>query len=813
MILFDMRYFVKMASNKDKNILNKLKRIFCAALPSRGDLVLFGKSLVFLFAILLGLSLFSHLASPVKAFNWPWVEEKEVDSAPDAFFQYMNFQVAGCFGLSQARDIKYSAFTENLGVGRKVAEYCRQLSGPNAASSDQKSGMYDTGLGWIQIDYGATGRLINATASVYGTQAVQPGMTVEYYAKRIRGEVLAADNPMSGRSVLAPILVLNQNLVNLAYGLVVVVLLVSSLNILLSSLTGQEEKVTIVQLVMNAGVTLLIITFYYEIAAIIYDLTVNYGNALVASMMAPFINSKVILERLSPGGDLAVINLLNVYQFVGVSDALLVVLQSIMSGLYPAIAQSTSAIGASLGGRGTIDSPFNIFAGIFQFAGGLGATGASIFISSFLGNAEIFQAIISWTIFGINIKIFINLLTSFVTFTIYVGFGPLIALGGIDGGFARISESFKKLFALGLVFPMTFLFILLGATALNLSIREKPYDASQDSVKAIPLCKYSPSDPANTENSIIDNAGLTQWLQDSIGGNPDVEDPARFRNKNFVNQNIFDVVPKGYIDGLRDCRPSLFPVPWTFIPAPFGTVGQRQLQIQTIDSLVRTFLALVFIILAARVPSIVNEALGVREMNSLSNITSAFGAGAKGAFGAGGTIFATGLGMLSAATSAATRVPIPLAGHLNSARGLGQNSYLQAVGGVLGRVVQRLNPSSVQDIIANYSKRQSTPAEMVNQFNSVRNSFLGATPGAAPAGVPTPGTPAAAAAGAMDPAYASLIAAVQLGTAFKDLSQQTTALGTVFSTFGGSIVALTTQIQAFAKELRGFIATISIDDV
>jgi hypothetical protein len=726
----------------------------------------------------------------------------------------MNFQVAGCFGLSQARDIKYSAFTENLGVGRKVAEYCRQLSGPNAASSDQKSGMYDTGLGWIQIDYGATGRLINATASVYGTQAVQPGMTVEYYAKRIRGEVLAADNPMSGRSVLAPILVLNQNLVNLAYGLVVVVLLVSSLNILLSSLTGQEEKVTIVQLVMNAGVTLLIITFYYEIAAIIYDLTVNYGNALVASMMAPFINSKVILERLSPGGDLAVINLLNVYQFVGVSDALLVVLQSIMSGLYPAIAQSASAIGASLGGRGTIDSPFNIFAGIFQFAGGLGATGASIFISSFLGNAEIFQAIISWTIFGINIKIFINLLTSFVTFTIYVGFGPLIALGGIDGGFARISESFKKLFALGLVFPMTFLFILLGATALNLSIREKPYDASQDSVKAIPLCKYSPSDPANTENSIIDNAGLTQWLQERIGGNPDVEDPARFRNKNFVNQNIFDVVPKGYIDGLRDCRPSLFPVPWTFIPAPFGTVGQRQLQIQTIDSLVRTFLALVFIILAARVPSIVNEALGVREMNSLSNITSAFGAGAKGAFGAGGTIFATGLGMMSAAT----RVPIPLAGYLNSARGLGQNSYLQAVGGVLGRVVQRLNPSSVQGIIANYSKRQSTPAEMVNQFNSVRNSFLGATPGAAPAartpaGVPTPGTPAAAAAGAMDPAYASLIAAVRLGTAFQDLSQQTTALGQLFGAAGTAIAQTTSQLQGLARELRGFIATISIDDV
>jgi hypothetical protein len=61
MILFDMGYFVKMSSNKDKNILNKLKRVFCAALPSRSDLVFFGKSLIFLLAVLLAFSLFSHL--------------------------------------------------------------------------------------------------------------------------------------------------------------------------------------------------------------------------------------------------------------------------------------------------------------------------------------------------------------------------------------------------------------------------------------------------------------------------------------------------------------------------------------------------------------------------------------------------------------------------------------------------------------------------------------------------------------------------------------------------------------------------------
>ncbi len=803
---------------RNKTMLNKdkVKRIFLAALPSKKDLIFFGKSLVLLLILLLGFSLFSQLSSPTKAFSWPWDEtkEKEVDSAPDALFQYINFQVAGCFGLSPARAVKYSALTENLGVGRNVVEYCSRIVSPDEMSSNQKSGMYDTGLGWIQIDYGATGRLINATASVYGTQAVQPGMTVEYYAKRIKGEVLAADNPMSGRSVLAPILVLNQNLVNLAYGLVVVILLVSSLNILISSLTGAEEKVTIVQLIINAGVTIFMITFYYEIAAIIYDLTVNYGNSLVASVMSPFINSKIILERLSPGGDLALMNLLNVYQFVGVSDALLVVLQSVMSGLYPAIAQSASAVGASLGGKGNFDSPFNIFASFFQYAGSLGATGASVFISSFLGNAEILQAIISWIVFGVNVKIFVNLLTSFVTFTIYVGFGPLIALGGIEGGYASILNSFKKLVSLGLVFPLTFLFILLGATVLNLSIRERPYDPSQDSVKAIPLCKYSPSDPANTENSIIDNAGLTQWLQERIGGTPEREDPARFRNKNFVNQNIFDVVPKGYIDGLRDCRSSLFPVPWTFIPAPLGTIGQRQLQIQTIDSLVRTFLAVVFIILAARAPNIINEFMGIKDMNSLSNITGALSSGLKSTFGVGSAVFPAGLGIMSAAT----KVPIPLAGYLTSAQGLGQNRYLQVVGRVLGGAVKALNMNSVQGIMAHYSKRPSTPSEMVDQFNSVRNSFLGSTPGATPAArtsaaVPTLGTSGVAAAGAMDPAYASLIAAVRLGTAFNDLSQQTTALGTAFNTFGGAIGELTTRIQEIARELRGFIATVSIDDL
>lgn len=803
-----------MPNEKNRTILNKLKRIFVAALPSRKDLIFFGKSLALLLILLLGLSLFSHLSSPAQAFFGWGEEEKEVDSAPDALFQYINFQVAGCFGLSQARAITYSSLTENLGVGRIVADYCNKLIDPNATSSDQKSGMYDTGLGWIQIDYGATGRLINSTASIYGTQAVQPGMTVEYYAKRIRGEVLAADNPMSGRSVLAPILVLNQNLVNLAYGLVVIILLVSSLNILLSSLTGSEEKVTIVQLIINAGVTLFMITFYYEIAAIIYDLTVNYGNALVASVMSPFINSKIILERLSPGGDLALINLLNVYQFVGVSDAFLVVLQSIMSGLYPAIAQSASAIGASFGGRGNFDSPFNIFAGFFQFAGGLGATGASAFISSFLGNTEIIQAIISWTIFGINIKIFINLLSSFVTFTIYVGFGPLIALGGIEGGFTKISDSFKKLVSLGLVFPLTFLFILLGATVLNLSIRERPYDASQDSVSAIPLCKYSPSDPANTENSIIDTDGLTEWLQRTVGGNPDVEDPARFRNKNFINQNIFDVVPKGYIEGLRDCRSSLFPVPWTFIPAPFGTVGQRQLQIQTIDSLVRTFLALVFMILAARVPSIINETLGVKDMSSLSNITAAFNGGLKAVLGAGGTVFASALPVT---TTLVGNTPIPFAGHIPGIVGWLGSRFGRLGSGRLGQTLSTLgrivSPKSITGIAADLSTRKKTPAEMVDQFNSVRNSFLDSTSGAAP----TTGTPVSgastAAAGAMDSAYASLIAAVQLGTAFKDLSKEVTMLGQVFGAAGTAIQAATAQIQAFARDLRNLIATVSIDEI
>lgn len=645
--------------------MKKIKRILSAGLPSMNDLSIFFRVLIVLFVVTISASLFSYIATPVKAAT------NTVDSVPASYLKYVSFQVAGCYGLSSfsISDFEFSPLTKSTGPGQTTIEGCT-----NTNRTSNRSSVDTNSTGLIDIDYGATGRLLNASSSVYDTQLVQPGATAEYYASKIKGEAFAAENPMSGRSVLAPVFILNQNMVNLAYGLVVIILIMSSLNILLSSLTGGEERVTIVQLLINAGVTLIMITFYYEIAAIIYDLTVNYGNALVASIMSPFINSRIILERLSPGGDLAIVNLLNTYQFIGVSDSLLVVTNSIAAGIYPAIAQSGSALASTLGGRGNFSS-FNGVASFMQFAGSISSTGVSSIISSFLGNKEVFDAIISWTVFFINLKIFINLLSSFITFTIYVGFGPLIALGGINGGFEKISESFKALVSFGLVFPLTFLFILLGATSMNLFVR-----TGNEEVSGGILCKYSPNDPANTQQGIIDRGGAELWLNTLIGGNPTLEDPAQARMKNYINQNIFDVVPAKFYnnvnvtqpDGsvtqtdIRDCRPALFPLPWTFIPAPFGTIGQRQLQVQTIDSLIRTFLGIVFLIMASRTPAILEEVLEVKQMGALKGMMNAFSTGAKTFFGVGST--AVGIGVpigIGVTKFALNSVPIPFLGALS----------------------------------------------------------------------------------------------------------------------------------------------------
>lgn len=635
--------------NKQKK--NILLRFLRGALPTFKDVSKFIKLTVIFLIGLTAFFIFDYTSTAN-------AQTKVLDNTTDGIVRKVSMWAAGCKPFITNPALA-SANSTTAGIGNSDYTACQQqVAAIQQAGEATSSGSSNVSMA-PEFDYGPTGRVINASAMLQASDVAQPGLTMEYYASKIKGTTYAADNPTGGRSVLAPVFQLNQFAVNLAYGLVVIVLLVSSLSILLGSLTGGEEKVSVVQLLINAGVTLVMITLFYEISAIIYDLTVNYGNALVASALSPYVNSQIVLERLEPGGDLSIMAVLNTFEFIGVSDSLLAVTKSIGSGLYPAIAQSAISFGTTLGGSGQDQAGVLSFitghsvAPFFGFIGGTASVFLSSVASSFLGSTEFFEAIISWGLFIVNLKIFINLLTAFITFTIYVGFGPLLMLGGISGGFEKISAPFKNLVGYGLVFPLTFFFILIASISANMFVRK---DIQEAGVTKSELCRYNTSDPANTQNSVINRSGLDETLARLFQGNPEYEDPTEFRYANYIGQRIFDTTPtRTYTENgkeVRDCRASLFPTPWTFVPAPFGSLGQRNLQVQTIDSLVRTFLGIVFIILASRAPDILKEVLEIKEMGSLSGIQKPFASGLQSFFGVGATALSIGLPIVTKAGGA-----------------------------------------------------------------------------------------------------------------------------------------------------------------
>lgn len=618
----------------------KIKRVFYASLPSKNDFSLLTRFIVVLFVLATFYSIFQY-SSTANAQNQ---DRESSETALQGVLIGLQSPANGC--AAYIKDT--SAITNTAGAGITQSQICgAQLREVTSAAN---AGTL------VAFDYGATGRLLNASASTYDVNVAKPGTTLEYYASRARGTVMAQSDPTSGRNTLAPVLVLNQTMANLAYALVVIVLMVSGLSLLIGSLAGAEEKFTIVQLLINAGITILMITFYYEIAAIIFDLVVNYGNSLVASVMSPYINSYAILDRLQPGGDLGITAVLNTFQFVGVSDGLLTVVQNVFAGFYPALAQTSSSFFRSIAGEGLFPQGglTNIaYSYSVGLAGSAASLGIAAVVTSFLGNTELISTIVAWVIFYLNIKIFINLLTAFLTFSITVGFGPLIVLTGVSGGFDKIKDSFKSLIAAAGVFPLTFLLILLGAASTNIRINDSV--AEQTGNPAEParqvLCRYSTSDPANTENSIIQSSVVEGMVDTLLPGNQSFLDPSDARARNFLNQRIFDTVPVAVdANGVPNCRPQLFPIPWTYIPAPFGSMGIRSLQSQTIDSLVRTFMGIIFIIMASRAPKILDEILEVKKYGFLDKLANPFKAGASGFFGVGATALSIGapLGIMGA---------------------------------------------------------------------------------------------------------------------------------------------------------------------
>jgi hypothetical protein len=613
--------------------MHKAKKILKACLPDLGDMSMLLRGLALVGIVATLGYLFYYSSNQVKAQSMSGGQI--VDSAAGIGFlrgveSFANGSASTDGGVKGSEGgIQGSSLAANT----LQAPYntATAVSGSAAASNGSPSA-------FRQIDYGATGRLINSTSDLYQKEVASPSYMPQYYAHRAAGTAMAAD-PTSGSSVLQPMFFLSNAMRNLAYGLIVILLVLSSFSILVGYLAGGEQKITLVQVMLNTFMTLLLITFYYQIAAMIYDLSVNYGNMLVASIMEPFINAKVILERLGPGGDLNLTAMTNVFEFAGLGGAINTIAGNIMLGARPAITQSLYGVNDAIGGGfGQVGSAF---AWMNSFSTGTVGLGINAVLSGVLGSQALFDAVIAWVIFFVNLKIFGNLIYSFISFNMYVGFGPLLMLQAVNQGFGKATSIFKTLFAYGMTFPVTFLFILLGATAMNFYYKTPANLGGGDAGstadrQATALCAFQTNDAAKGEANLTYRVGVKD-ANDS---------PLSFRRENSEYQDIFDTVSAPSSDpNLRNCRSSLFALPFTFFPAPLGNYGNRMVQVQTTDVIVRTAMAIMFLVIASRAPDILKELLQVEEMKSLQGLGGAFKAGLQPvlAIGGVGMGIATGL--------------------------------------------------------------------------------------------------------------------------------------------------------------------------
>lgn len=595
---------------------HKLRRIFKACLPTAGNLAFFMKSTI-VFLIIGTFTYFILYAGTARADS-----NGNILGALPSSAKYIESQVNGEVSLLDVQDTSALAKAIGFDYSNSVVLNIKKTSSVNEPLA------YDNYF--VSVDYGATGRLINASAMTYETEVASPRQVVQYYAEKVTGKTYAA-SPLSGSEVLFPVFFLSNFSRDLAYGIVVVILVLSSLGILLNALTGEEQKLTIAQLLLNAAVTLILITFFYSISAIIYDGVVNYGNSLVASVFQRFMNSNVVLDRLQPGGDLTINVVLQTFEFTGVTDALTDGLKGVLNGLYPVVEQSTGAFA-----RNIVHGPGNIIGATLGIGAGVAGVFANGAVSNLLGNKEVFDAIIAWSIFLLNLKIFLNLLEAFVMINMYTAFGPIMMLKGVGKGPGECKDVFKAHAVKCGVFPCTLGCVLLAGVLGD--IRMSPsqgLNIDKERTKTV-ICAYSNTDPRNTQSGIIDKKVIKY------------SDPQEFRFNHYLAQDIFNATPRNTVNGVPSCESKLVGT-FVTLPAPMGIPGTGLIQVQTdkgieivdgkpliADGIMHAVLTIAALILCAKIPGILNEVAEVKELSALRGITGAITAGVKPFFGIGG---------------------------------------------------------------------------------------------------------------------------------------------------------------------------------
>lgn len=303
-------------------------------------------------------------------------------------------------------------------------------------------------------DKGLVNQANNLVAALYENPAASSGIWLADVATNI-GIAPKAYAQGIGFSALSPILPLWKAMRNVAYALLIIVLLVIGIMIMFRTKIDPRTVISIQSALPRIVITLLLITFSYPIAGLMIDfmyVVLFLGISIIGSSGIDLGQSVPELQaEFASGGGLAKLFLGIVPTSVwlegglglGIGIASLLVVPLKVGGILSKfVGAATTKIGSGVAGKA-----LNIL-----------GIGGSLFglLVLFLGLAMLFALI----------RIFFLLLTAYINLIIAIIFAPIILLGQAIPGQASFSSWLKNILSNLIVFPATaFLIIIAGVVA------------------------------------------------------------------------------------------------------------------------------------------------------------------------------------------------------------------------------------------------------------------------------------------------------------------------------------------------------------
>ena len=302
------------------------------------------------------------------------------------------------------------------------------------------------------------GKISSTMAMMYQQPPAQTYQFIAYYGQKM-GVVKPAYAQGIGFSGLSPLMGLWQGFRNIAYGFLILVMVVIGFMILFRAKIDPRTVISVQNAIPRIIVTLFLITFSYAIVGLLIDVMyiLMYLVFFALSNMVPFEKGKLaeIFTQYSGG---------NFINLVGVSfNGSTAGIQGITSffggnGWAWATTVGLGIVGAILGGGNPVTSV--LLLGLF---GGLGAAAAGNNMNPLVALLVVLAILFT------SIRIFIMLLNSYISILISLIFGPLqIMLGAIPNSNA-FSSWIRNLIANVVVFPITAVLLLLGTVVSSMA--------------------------------------------------------------------------------------------------------------------------------------------------------------------------------------------------------------------------------------------------------------------------------------------------------------------------------------------------------